>query len=188
MLKFELRHDMAAYLQSIPGEGPKTLADLIAFDRATPRELVLFDQDYFEMADAKGELNDPAYTQARDDLVTSTRALLDKSFAQYHLDALIRATEDPPFRVDVISGDFDGAGASFLPATSGYPHLTVPMGFVRGLPVGLSFIGPAWSEARLLALGAAFEGVAKARKPPTYLPSLEATPDIAAALAPMPRK
>ncbi len=93
VLKFELRHDMAAYLQSIPGEGPKTLADLIAFDRATPRELVLFDQDYFEMADAKGELNDPAYIQARDDLVTSTRALLDKTFAQYHLDALIRATE-----------------------------------------------------------------------------------------------
>ena len=188
VLKFELRHDMAAYLQSIPGEGPKTLADLIAFDRVTPRELVLFDQDYFEMADAKGELNDPAYTQARDDLVTGTRALLDKTIAQYHLDALIRATDDPSFRVDVINGDFDGASASFLPATSGYPHLTVPMGFVRGLPVGLSFIGPAWSEASLLALGAAFEGAARARKPPTYLPSLEATPDIAAALAPMPRK
>ena len=185
VLKFEFKHDIAAYLQSLPGAGPKTLSDLIAFNAATPRELVLFDQNYFEMANAKGELNDPAYIKARNDLVASTRALLDKTFAQYRLDALIRATDDPSFRLDVVKGDNDGSSASFLPATSGYPHLTVPMGYVSGLPVGLSFMGPAWSEARLLALGAAFERAAAARKPPSLLPSLETRSDIAAALAPL---
>jgi amidase len=187
VLKFEFKHDIAAYLQSLPGAGPKTLADLIAFNARTPRELVLFDQDYFEMANEKDGLDDPVYLQARDELVGSTRALLDKTLKDNRLDALIRATEDMVFRLDVIKGDNDGPGASFLPATSGYPHLTVPMGYVHDLPVGLSFIGPAWSEARLLALGAAFERAAAARKPPGFLPSLEAKPDIAAALAPMPR-
>ena len=187
VLKYELKHDMAAYLQSLPGAGPRTLGDLIAFDDTTPRETVLFDQDYFEMSNAMGELTDPAYVQAHDDLVTSTRGLLDRTFAQYHLDALIRATNDPSFRVDVVHTDNDGPSASFLPATSGYPHLTVPMGYINGLPVGLSFMGPAWSEAELLGLGAAFEHAANARRPPSYLPSLETMPALAAALAPLPR-
>jgi amidase len=187
VLKFEFKHDIGAYLQSLPGAGPKTLADLIAFNARTPRELALFDQDYFEMANEKGGLDDPAYLQARDDLVTSTRSLLDKTLKENRLDALIRATEDMVFRLDVVKGDNDGPGASFLPAASGYPHLTVPMGYVHDLPVGLSFIGPAWSEAQLLAMGSAFEHAAAARKPPGFLPSLENKPDIAAALAPVPR-
>jgi amidase len=111
---------------------------------------------------------------------------LDKSLSQYRVDALIRPTEDMVFRLDAVKGDHDGPGASFLPAAAGYPHLTVPMGYVRGLPVGLSFIGPAWSEARLLALGAAFEQAARARKPPGYWPSLESRPGMAAALSPLP--
>jgi amidase len=187
VLKYELKHDMAAYLQSLPGTGPKTLDDLIAFNAASPRETVLFDQDYFLMSNAMGDLRDPVYVQAHDDLVKTTRALLDRTLAQNHLDALIRATDDPAFRVDVVHTDNDGPSASFLPATSGYPHLTVPMGYVNGLPVGLSFIGPAWSEAQLLGLGAAFERAANARRPPAYLPSLESTPAMAAALAPLPR-
>jgi amidase len=186
VLKFELKHDMAAYLQSLPGPGPKTLADLIAFNARTSRELTLFNQDYFQMSDAMGDLNDPIYVGARNELVTGSRALLDKTFTQYRVDALIRATTDPSYRIDVVRGDHDGASASFLPATSGYPHLTVPMGYVSGLPVGLSFIGPAWSEARLLAMGAAYETAARARKAPRFLPSLESTPDIAAALTPLP--
>jgi len=187
VLKFELKHDMAAYLQSLPGAAPKTLADLIAFNARTPREMAIFDQDYFEMANEKGGLDDPAYIQAREELVTSTRALLDKTMRENRLDALIRPTEDMVFRLDVVKGDNDGPGASFLPAVSGYPHLTVPMGYAHDLPVGLSFIGPAWSEARLLALGANFEHAAAARKPPGFLPSLEAKPDVAAALAPLAR-
>jgi len=139
------------------------------------------------MANEKAGLDDPAYLQAREELVSSTRALLDKTLKDNRLDALIRPTEDMVFRLDVVKGDNDGPGASFLPAVSGYPHLTVPMGYVQDLPVGLSFIGPAWSEARLLAMGAAFERAAAARKPPGYLPSLESKSEVAAALAPLPR-
>ncbi len=190
VLKYELKHDMAQYLQSLPenssGAGPKTLADLIAFDAITPRELVLFDQDYFNMAEAKGDLDDPVYIEAHQDLQASTRALLDATLAANHLDALIRATDDPAFRTDVVKGDSESGSDFFLPATAGTPHLTVPMGVVQGLPVGISFMGGAWSEAKLLALGAAFERAAQARKPPTFTPSLESTPAIAAALAPLP--
>jgi amidase len=185
VLKYELKNDIAQYLQSLPGAGPKTLADLIAFDAASPRELVLFDQDYFNMAEAKGDLNDPAYVQAHQDLRASTRALLDATLAANHLDALIRATDDPAFRTDVVKGDSESGGDSFLPATAGTPHLTVPMGMVLGLPVGISFMGTAWSEAKLLAIGAAFEKAAQARRAPTFLPSLESAPVIAAALAPL---
>lgn len=187
VLKYELKHDMGQYLQSLPGAGPRTLADLIAFDAKSPRELALFGQDYFEMAEAEGDLTDPAYVQAHDDLLASTRGLLDSTFARYHVEALARATDEPAFRIDAVKGDNESGSDSFLPATAGYPHLTVPMGFVSGLPVGLSFMGPAWSEARLLALGAAFEQAAHARRPPTFLPSLESTPSFRAAMAPLPR-
>jgi amidase len=186
VLKYELKNDMAAYLQSLPGAGPKTLADLIAFNAGNPRELVLFGQDYFEMADKKGALSDPAYIAAHDELVASTRNLIDTTLSQYHLDALIRITEYPSFRLDVVRGDTDAPSASFMPAAAGYPHVSVPMGFVQGLPLGLSFMGPAWSDEQLLNLAAAFERAAGARKPPAYLPSLESRPDIAAALAPLP--
>ena len=86
-----------------------------------------------------------------DDLVASARTLIDSTLAQDRLDALIRPTDDAAFRLDIIKGDNDSSNASFLPAVSGYPHLTVPMGSVKGLPVGLSFMGSAWSEAKLLA-------------------------------------
>ncbi len=187
VLKYELKHDMAEYLQSLPGKEPKTLADLIAFDAVTPRELALFDQDYFNMAEAKGDLGEPAYVQAHQDLRASTRALLDTTLTQNHLDALIRATDEPAFRVDVVKGDNESGSDSFLPATAGYPHLTVPMGEVQGLPVGISFMGTAWSEGKLLNIGAAFERAAHARKPPSFLPSVESEPGIAAALAPLPK-
>ncbi len=184
VLKTEFKNDIAAYLASLPGSSPKNLADLIAFNARTPRELVLFGQDYFEMSQAKAGLDDPAYVAARADLVASARTLIDSTLARDRLDALIRPTDDAAFRLDIIKGDNDSSNASFLPAVSGYPHLTVPMGAVHGLPVGLSFMGPAWSEATLLALGAAFEQAAKARKPPAFLPSLEAAS--AEALSPLP--
>jgi amidase len=185
VLQYELKSDLNAYLASTaPSQKMRTLSDIIAFNKATPRETVLFGQDIFETADATPGLTDPIYIKARDDLKKSSRETLDKLFAANRLDALIRATDDPSFRVDVIKGDNDSSTASFLPATAGYPHLTVPMGFVRGLPVGLSFIGPAWSDAKLLALGHAYEQTTHARKAPQFLPSLESTPDAARAFAP----
>lgn len=188
VLEYELKHDLNAYLASLPpGRNVKTLADLIAFNAANRREMVLFGQDIFEKAQSLGDLSDPAYIKVRDELRKFSRDMLDKLFGENHLDALIRSTDEPSFRIDVIKGDNDSSNASFLPATAGYPHLTVPMGFVHGLPVGLSFVGPAWSEATLLGLGHAFEQVAHARQPPQYLPSLEAAPDVSTAFAPSSR-
>jgi amidase len=185
VLKFELKSDMAAYLASLPDGGPKSLDDLIAFDAASPRELALFGQEYFMMAAATGTLSDPVYIKAHDVLGNGTRALLDRTLTTYRLDALIRPTAEPAFRLDVVKGDNSGVTASGVPAMAGYPHLTVPMGAVQGLPVGLSFMGPAWSESLLLALGADFERHAHARTSPQFLPSLEPLPATAAALLPV---
>jgi amidase len=185
ILKFEMKADLNTYLQSLgPNAKVKSLADVIAFNNATPRETLLFGQDILEACEATPGLNDPAYIKARDSLRRDARAMLDKMLAGNNLDALIMNTDEPSFRLDVIKGDNDNSTSSFLPATAGYPHLTVPMGYIHGLPVGLSFVGPAWSDAKLLALGYAFEQATHARRAPAYLPSLEATPDGAAALAP----
>jgi amidase len=185
VLEFELKHDLNAYLASLPpGRKVKTLADAITFNNATPRETVLFGQDIFEKAQSLADLTDPGYIKARDELKKFSRDTLDKLFAENHLNALIRNTDDASFRIDIVKGDNDTSNSSFLPATAGYPHLTVPMGFVRGLPVGLSFIGPAWSEAGLLALGHAFEQATQARKPPQFLPSLETSSDSVKAFEP----
>ena len=183
VLNFELKNDMAAYLATLPPGGPKTLADLIAFNAASPRELAVFGQERFEMAAQTGTLSDPVYRKAHDLLRAGTRALLDSTFKAYRLDALIRPTAEPAFRVDTARGDNIGGSAADVPAMAGYPHLTVPMGAVDGLPVGLSFIGPAWSESLLLALGADFERHAAARRPPQFLPTLESP--AAASLAPV---
>ena len=186
VLLTELKADLNAYLASTPAAvKARTLADLIAFNQATPRELVLFGQDLFEQAEATKGLNDTAYVKAR---AESLRAAgpdgIDKLIAAHRLDALIAPSYGPAWRIDVAAGDRGSGRSSTLAAIAGYPHLTVPMGEVRGLPVGLSFIGPAWSEAKLLALGYAFEQATHARKPPTYAPSLEETPEFEDATAP----
>ncbi|HEX4097364.1 MAG TPA: amidase family protein, partial [Caulobacteraceae bacterium] len=186
VLRTELKADLNAYLATTPpAVKTRTLADVIAFNKATARELVLFGQETFEKAEATRGLDDPAYLKARAEALRAAGADgIDKLLADHRLDALIAPTYGPASRIDVVDGDGIGGRSSRLPAIAGYPHLTVPMGQVRGLPVGLSFIGPAWSEDRLLALGVAFERSAKARTAPTYLPSVETTAAIAAAMAP----
>ncbi len=174
VLEFELKHDLNAYLASLPPGRLRTLADLIAFNRASPRELQLFGQDMFEAAEARGDLSDPAYQSALARLQSGTRSLLDTSFARYHVDALIEPTAEPSFRIDLVRGDsHSGGNAAGVPAIAGYPHLTLPMGAVKGLPVGLSLVGPRWSEAAVLALGAAAEEALPARQPPRFRQSVE---------------
>lgn len=185
VLNYELKNDLNAYLAGLPHPmSVKTLADVIAFNKSSPREMVLFGQDLFEQAELTKGLSDPAYIKARDDLRKSSRETLDKLIDGYHLDALIRSTDDPAFRVDIIKGDNDSSNSPSLPATAGYPHLTVPMGYIRSLPVGLSFIGTAWTEKTLLQLGYAYEQVSHARQAPKFIPSLEATPEVERAFAP----
>jgi amidase len=186
VLLTELKADMNLYLAGAPAAvETRSLADVMTFNQAHPRELSLFGQELFAQAEAARGLNDPAYLKARADSLRQAGAEgIDKLIAGHRLDALIAPSYGPAYRIDVVTGDHDTGASSSLPAIAGYPHLTVPMGQVRGLPVGLSFIGPAWSEDRLLALGYAFEQATHARKPPTYIPSLEATPRIEQASAP----
>jgi len=180
VLEFELKHDLNAYLATLPPNQsqsqsqPRTLDDVIAFNRASPRELVLFGQEIFEAAEARGELSDPAYRAALARLKKGARTALNKSFAHYHVDALIEPTAQPAFRIDLVRGDaHSGSESSSIPAIAGYPHLTVPMGLVKGLPLGLSLVGPRWSEVALLALGAAAEKALPPRQPPHFRLSVE---------------
>jgi amidase len=176
VLMSETKADIGAYLATTPAAvTTRTLAEVIAFNEATPRELSLFGQDLFERAEATAGLDDPAYVKARADSLRAAGAEgIDKLIAEHHLDALIAPCNGPAGRFDLAGGDGGWpARTSQMPAVAGYPHLTVPMGDVMGLPVGLSFIGPAWSDAAMLALGYAFEQVAKARQAPRYLPTLE---------------
>lgn len=185
VLYTELKADLNAYLATTPAAvRTRTLADVIAFDAATPRELALFGQETFVAAQATKGLDDPAYSAARATSLRLARGGLDALFG--HLDALVSPTMSPAWKIDAVNGDGGGGpgGPGSLAAVAGYPHLTVPMGTVAGLPVGLSFLGPAWSEARLLGYGYAYEQVAGGRIRPTFAPSIEATAAVAPLLLP----
>ena len=169
----EFKAGLDAYLASTPSEvRVRSLAELIAFNRGEPRELSLFGQELFEAAE-KTSLSDPAYLRARNASRRKARRVLAAAFSEHKLECLVTVTGGPSWRIDLVRGDNHSGESSGLPAVAGYPHLTVPMGTVHRLPVGLSFIGPAWSEARLLALGYAFEQAAQARPTPSFLRSLE---------------
>ena len=188
VLLFELKHDLNAYLASTdPVQVPtRTLAEVIAFNERTPRELALFGQELFLLAEAKGGLDDPAYVTAR---ATSLRLAgaegIDRLLREHGVVALVAPTTGPAWTTDVINGDHYAGAASTLPAVAGYPHLTVPMGFVRGLPVGISFIGGQWDDARVLSLGHAFEQRTHALRPPRFAQSIDAMDETAPLLAPV---
>jgi amidase len=179
VLLTELKADMNAYLASTPATvKTRTLADLIAFNKATPQEMAWFGQDLFEKAEETKGLDDPDYLKAR---AASLKAAgpkgIDKLLADNKVVALIAPTGGPAWTIDLVNGDHFGGSVSALPAVAGYPHLTVPMGYVHGLPVGLSLIGPAWSEQRLLSLGYAYEQASRARRAPEYRPSIQLAPE-----------
>jgi amidase len=186
VLLTDLKTDLNAYLAATPaGVTTRTVADLIAFDRADPRELRLFGQDLFEKAEATKGPSDPHYRNARDAARRRTGPEgIDRLVTGNHLDALIAPTYAPASRIDVVDGDDISGVVASLPAMAGYPHLTVPMGAVRGLPVGLSFIGRAWTERSLLELGAAYERAAHERQPPAYVKSLEDAGTVTGLFAP----
>jgi amidase len=181
----EFKADLNAYLASTPPTvAARTLADLIAFDRASPREMSLFAQETFEQAQAAKGLDDPSYKEARRRSMTMARAAIDDTLAKDRLDAIVMPTVGPAWRVDVVDGDHYSGASTTLPAVAGYPHLTLPMGQVLGLPVGLSFWGPQWSDARLLAYGFAYQEKGARFVPPTYAPSVEDRPAVQAAFKP----
>lgn len=173
VLLYEFKADLEAYLAK-SGAPVKTLAELIEFNKKNAStEMPYFAQELFEKAQAKGPLSDAAYIEAR----TKARKLagpegIDATLKSNKLDALIAPSMSPAWLTDPISGDhFTGAGYGAA-AVAGTPSITVPMGDSHGLPLGITFMGPAWSEARLIELAYSFEQATKARKPPQFSPTL----------------
>jgi len=178
VLLYEFKADLNAYLAAPGPAAPvRTLADLIAFnEKHRDREMPYFGQELFERAQAKGPLTDPAYRDALAADVRNARAKgIDAVLATHRLDALVSATGGPAWLTDLVNGDGNAWGNSTVPVVAGYPHVTVPMGFVFGLPVGLSFFGAAWTEPRLLSYALAFETATNHRRPPQFLPTADLT-------------
>jgi amidase len=190
VLLTELKVDLNAYLATLPpAVRTRTLAGLIAFNRAhADEELALFGQELFERAEATAGLDD-AYRTARETSLRMAGAEgIDKLLRDNNVIALIGPTMPPAWPIDAVNGDqISGGGAGALAAVAGYPHLTVPMGEVRGLPVGLSFIGAKWDDARILSLGYAYEQASHRRVEPRFLPSIEESPEVAPHLLPASR-
>lgn len=172
VLHYEFKADLNAYLARLPVSHPRSLKELIEFnDREREREMPYFGQETFLRAEAKGPLTDQAYLDALERNHRLTRAEgLDVVVKQHRLDAIIAPTGGPAGLTDLIYGGTGGLrGPSSVAAVSGYPHITVPMGHIFGLPVGLSWVGPAWSEGLLIQLAYAYEQATHHRKPPRYL-------------------
>ncbi len=179
VLLYEFKADLQKYLATMPaGARARTLDDLIAFDRAhTREEMPYFGQELFEMAAKKGPLTDAAYRKAlRTCGVLAREKGLDATFAKHSLDALVAPTQGPPALIDLVNGDPSGGNSTTPCAVAGYPAITVPMGYVWGLPLGLTFMGRAWSEATLMKFAFAFERATHARLAPRYLPTAELPP------------
>ena len=188
VLLTELKTDLNAYLATTPpAVRTRTLADVIAFNAAhADSELALFGQETFEQAQKTKGLDDPDYKKAR---ATSLRLAgaegIDRMLKDHGVTALVGPTMPPSWPIDAVNGDqISGGGGGSLAAVAGYPHLTVPMGQVKGLPVGLSFIGPKWSDQTILSFGYAYELASRKRVEPRFLRSIEESPEIAPHLKP----
>jgi amidase len=176
VLLYEFKTDLNAYLAGLgPGAPNKTLADLIAFnDNAHDRELPYFGQEIFTMAQAKGALSDDAYIEALAHCRRLSRTEgLDVVLGQQKLDAIVAPTGSPPWTTDLVNGDHFLGASSTPAAVAGYPSVTVPVGYVHGLPVGMSLIGAPWSEPLLVKLAYAYEQTAKPRQRPRFLATAE---------------
>jgi amidase len=175
MLLYELKADLNKYLAALPpGVKVRSLADVIAFnERERAREMPHFGQELFVMAEKKGPLTSPAYLAAKRSCQTRARTLgLDAVINRHKLDALVAPTGSPAWPTDLVNGDHFLGASSTPAAVAGYPAITVPAGFSNGLPIGISFMGRPWSEARLIALAYAFEQATRHRAPPAFLPTL----------------
>lgn len=189
VLDYEFKASLNEYLADTPVEGqPRSLEELIAFNEDNAAiELALFDQSIFVEAQARGGLDDPEYLEARDTVqrITGTEGI-DKLLADYDVDILVSPSGPIASRIDPVNGDTwpAWAGAGWMAAIAGYPHATVPAGTAHGLPVGISFIGAADTDAQVLSFAYAYEQQTNLRAEPQYLNSAEDRPEIAAAMKP----
>jgi amidase len=168
LLLYEFKHDLNAYLAALPGpERQLRLADLIEFNRRQrDTEMQWFQQEIFLEAEQKGSLEEPAYRDLRQRVGDHSRQAIDRLLATDRLDLLVSPSNTPAWVIDLVVGDRWLGGSSSMPARAGYPHLTVPMGYVHGLPVGLSFYGTAHAEATLIEAGYAYEQISRHARPP----------------------
>jgi amidase len=183
----ELRRDLDSYLASTPSSvHTRSLAQVVAFNRAhAAQEMAFFGQDRFELALSSGSPDDPDNAAVRAKERAAAAAVLDGALQKNHVVALVAPSSSPAFPRDIVHGEPNQNGTGRFAAYAGYPHLTVPMGQYKGLPAGLSFIGPRWSEATLLSLGYAYEQARGPLPPPRFLRSLEEEGDLAATLRPI---
>jgi amidase len=175
ILTYEFKADLNAYLAGLgPSARVKSLNDIIAFnDRERDREMPFFGQELFLQAEKKGPLTSPEYRKALATCQLRARRMgIDAVMDRLKLDALVAPTGSPAWPIDLVNGDHFLGASSTPSAVAGYPAITVPAGFVRGLPVGITFMGKQWSEAKLIGLAYAFEQASKHRRPPTLLPTL----------------
>ena len=176
VLLYEFKADLNSYLAALgPEARVRSLEDLIRFNEENrDREMPYFQQEIFEEAQAKGDLTSTEYVEA---LATCKRLSgpegIDVVMDEHRLDAIFAPTGGPPWKIDLVNGDHFGGGSSTPAAVSGYPNITVPGGYVRGLPVGVSFFGRAWSEPVLLRVAHAYEQATRHRQPPRLPASLE---------------
>jgi amidase len=174
VLLYELKADLNAYLAARPG-APGSLKDIIDFNESNrDKEMPYFGQDIFIKAEAKGPLSTKEYTDALEANHRLSRTEgIDAVMDQFHLDAIMAPTAGPAWLTDLANGDHAVGGSSNAAAVAGYPDVTVPAGFVFGLPVGISFFGRAWSEPTLLKIAYGFEQTIQARRPPRFIPRLK---------------
>lgn len=174
-LLWEFKAGLNRYLASHPVPDDRdTLAEIITYnERHRARVMPSFGQELFYEAEAMSGLDDPAYQLALAAGRDRARSDLDAVFAEHGLDALVAPTNGPAWKTDWLNGDRFSVSSSGFPATSGYPNVTVPTGYVSGLPVGLSFIGLAFSEPTLIQIAYAFELATGVRIEPMYRPTLD---------------
>jgi amidase len=176
VLLFEFKDNLNRYLAWLGNSTQvRTLKEVIKFnDDHREQEMPYFGQDLLLQAEAKGSLTTPEYIKALDDCRRQSRTEgIDAAMDKFKLDALIAPTGGPAWTTDLLNGDHFVGGSSTLAAVAGYPNINVPMGFIFGMPVGLSFFGRAWSEPTLIKLAYAYEQLTNERQPPRFLPVVD---------------
>lgn len=174
VLLYEFKADLNAYLAGLGPDAPvRTLEELIAFNEDhAEQEMPYFGQEIFIMAQAKGSLTDQAYLDMLEQNRQLARTLgIDAVMQKFQLDALVMPTISPPWKIDLIDGDYKMGGSAQPAALAGYPAITVPAGYAFGLPVGVTFMGRAFSEPKLIQLAYAFEHATRLRRAPRFVPT-----------------